>query len=99
LQKSPQAVPYMLMALDFSLDEPRRAVLAGDPKAAATRELLRAAHAVYQPNKVILGTEGALESFAKTLKPKDGKPTAYICTGTACQPPTHESGKVKELLK
>ncbi|HEY2952482.1 MAG TPA: thioredoxin domain-containing protein, partial [Verrucomicrobiae bacterium] len=72
LQKSPQAVPYMLMALDFSLDEPRRAVLAGDPKAAATRELLRAAHAVYQPNKVILGTEGALESFAKTLKPKDG---------------------------
>ncbi len=99
LQKTPQAVPYMLMALDFSLEEPRRAVLAGDPKTAATRELLRAAHAVYQPNKVILGTAGAVESFAKTLKPRDGKPTAYICTGTACQPPTHEAGKVRELLK
>jgi len=81
LQKSPHAVPYMLMALDFSLEEPRRAVLAGDPKSVATRELLRAAHAVFQPNKVILGTDGAVESFAKTLKPKDGKPTAYICTG------------------
>jgi uncharacterized protein YyaL (SSP411 family) len=99
LQKSPQAVPYMLLGLDFSLEEPRRAVLAGDPKSGATRELLRAAHSVYQPHKVILGTTGAVESFAQTLKPKDNKPTAYICTGSACLPPMHEAEKVKQALK
>ncbi len=99
LWQVPQAVPYLLAALDFSLEEPRRAVLAGDINTAAGRALLRGAHAAYQPNKVILGTTGAVESFAKTLTPKDGKPTAYVCTGTACQPPTHDAGNLKTLLK
>jgi uncharacterized protein YyaL (SSP411 family) len=99
LWQVPQAVPYLLGALDFSLEEPRRAVLAGDFNTPAGRALLRGAHSAFQPNKVILGTTGAVESFAKTLTPKDGKPTAYVCTGTACQPPTHEAGKLKTLLK
>ena len=34
LEKIPQAVPYMLHALDFSLEEPRRVVIAGDPHSA-----------------------------------------------------------------
>ncbi len=31
LQNLPQAVPYMLLAFDFSLEEPKRVVIAGDP--------------------------------------------------------------------
>src|SRR5207244_11887042 len=50
LQQMPQAVPYMLLALDFALEEPRRVVLAGDANTPAGRTLLRAAHAIYQPN-------------------------------------------------
>ena len=99
LWQVPQAVPYLLGALDFSLEEPRRAVLAGDFHTPAGRALLRGAHSAFQPNKVILGTQGAVEPFAKTLTPKDGKPTAYVCTGTACQPPTHDAGKLKALLR
>jgi len=99
LQRLPQAVPYMLMALDFSLEEPRRVVLAGDAASPAAKALLHAAHSVYQPNKVILGTTGPVESFARTLPVKDNRPTIYLCTGTACQPPTHDAEKVKELLK
>jgi len=99
LQEIPQAVPYMLLALDFALEEPKRVVIAGDARSPDGRALVRAAHAVYQPNKVVLATTGPVEPFAKTLPPKDGKPTAYLCTGTACQPPTHDGAKVKELLK
>jgi uncharacterized protein YyaL (SSP411 family) len=99
LEKMPQAVPYMLLALDFSLEEPRRVVIAGDAKSAEARALLHAAHGVYQPNKVILATTGAVEAFAKTLPPKDGKATVYLCTGSACQPPTHDPAKVREMLK
>ncbi len=58
LQQVPQAVPYLLQALDFSLEEPRRAVVAGDPSSPETRALLRAIHSVYQPNKVVLGNTG-----------------------------------------
>lgn len=93
----PQAVPLMLQAFDFSLEEPKRVVIAGDVKEAA--KLLQAAHAVYQPRKVVLGTSGPVEPFAKTLKAPEGKAVVYLCTGTACQPPTSDPAKVKEMLK
>jgi hypothetical protein len=32
MEKTPQALPYMLHALDFSLTAPRRVVIAGDPR-------------------------------------------------------------------
>jgi uncharacterized protein YyaL (SSP411 family) len=99
LQRMPQAVPYMLLALDFSLEEPKRVVLAGDASSPEGKALLRATHAIYQPNKVVLASSGRVEPFAKTLLPKDGKPTVYLCTGTACQPPTHDPDRVKQLLR
>jgi hypothetical protein len=95
LQQLPQAVPFLLAALDFSSEEPRRAVIVGE----GDRALLRGAHSAFQPNKVVLGNAGAVEPFAKTLKPRDEKPTAYVCTGTACQPPTHDPSKLKSLLR
>ena len=98
LQQAPQAIPYLLQALDFWLEVPRRAVLAGDPGSAEARALLRAIHGVYQPDKVVLGKTGAVEPFAKTL-PSKGGPVVYVCTGTACQPPTAEAAQVAAFLK
>jgi uncharacterized protein len=98
LQRFPQAVPYMLLALDFSLEEPRRVVIAGDAAKPEARKLLHAAHSVFQPAKVVLGNAGPIEEFAKTLPVRDGA-TVYICTGKACQPPTSDVAKVKQLLK
>ena len=108
LEKIPQAVPYLLLALDFSMEEPRRVVIAADPPSlrlgatsphsAKARALLHAAHSVYQPNKVVLGNAGPVEEFASTLPAKDG-PMVYLCTGKACQPPTSDAAKVKALLR
>ncbi|HEV2691500.1 MAG TPA: thioredoxin domain-containing protein [Verrucomicrobiae bacterium] len=97
LQKQPAALAYMLQALDFWLDEPRRVVLAGDATSAKFQKLLQAAHSVYQPNKIILGTTGAVEPFARTLSSKTDV-TAYVCTGTACQPPTDNLEQLKATL-
>jgi uncharacterized protein YyaL (SSP411 family) len=98
LERIPRAVPCMLQALDFWLEEPRRVVVAGDPQSARTPELLLAAHSVYQPNKVVLGNLGPVEEFSKALPAKDG-PVVYLCTGKACQPPTSEAVKVIEMLR
>jgi len=97
LNELPQAVPYLLLGLDYFLEEPKRVVIVGDPNAANTRSLIHAAHSVYQPNKVVLGNVGLVESFAKTL-PTKGAPSVYLCTGTACQPPTNDTAKIKEML-
>jgi len=96
LEQMPEAVPYMLQAFEFSLEEPKRVVFAGDPSKSIP--LLHAIHSVYQPNKVVLGNVGPVEPFAKTLPAKDG-PVVFLCTGTACQPPTRETTKIKDLLK
>jgi uncharacterized protein len=98
LQNFPQAMPFMLQAVDFWLDEPRRIVVAGDSNSAKACELLRAAHSVYQPNKVVLGNAGAVEEFSRTLPEKNG-PLAYLCTGKSCQPPTDDCGRLKEMMR
>jgi uncharacterized protein len=98
LQQAPQAVPCMLQALDFWLDEPWRVVTTGDPANPDTRALLRTVHSVYQPNKVVLGNTGPVESFARTLTAREG-PAVYACSGTACQPPTSDPAKIKESLR
>jgi uncharacterized protein YyaL (SSP411 family) len=97
LQQVPQAVPYMLAALDFSVDEPKRAVIAGDPDSARVRELARAVHSVYQPNKVVLSNAGPVEDFAGTLPEKNGA-VVYICSGTSCLPPTNDPVKAQETM-
>jgi uncharacterized protein YyaL (SSP411 family) len=98
LRNFPQAMPFMLHALDFQLEEPRRVVIAGNPLDAKARELLRAAHSVYQPNKVVLGNVGAVGEFARTLPARNG-PVVYLCTGNSCQPPTQDAAKVREMLE
>jgi uncharacterized protein YyaL (SSP411 family) len=98
LQKFPQAMPFLLHALDFQLQEPKRIVNVGKSGSEKFRELLRAAHSVYQPNKIISGNSGAVEEFAKTL-PAKNEATAYFCTGSSCQPPTDDAAVLKELLK
>jgi uncharacterized protein YyaL (SSP411 family) len=98
LQNFPQALPFMLHALDFQLEEPRRAIVVGKNHSAGFQKLLGAAHSVYQPNKIILGNTGAVGEFVKTL-PAKNEALVYLCTGDACQPPTNEIARVKELLK
>ncbi len=97
LQNFPQAMPFMLCAADFWLEEPRRVVIAGDAESAPYQELLHAAHSVYQPNKVVLGNRGAVDEFARTLPDRDGA-VAYLCTGTTCQPPTNRAEELRRLL-
>ena len=97
LQNQPAGLAFMLHALDFWLDEPRRVVIVGNNNTDGFQILLRAAHSVYQPNKIVLGNTGAVESFAKTLSTKS-QATAFVCTGTACQPPTDEAAILRENL-
>jgi uncharacterized protein YyaL (SSP411 family) len=98
LQQTPEAVPYMLQAFDFSLEEPKRAVLAAENAEPKILPLLHALHSAYQPNKVILANSGPVEEFARTLPAKDGA-VVYFCTGNACQPPTSDPQQIKALLR
>jgi hypothetical protein len=98
LQTQPEALACLLQALDFSLDPPRRAALAGDPANPRFRELLHAIHAVYQPNKIVLGS-GHPASAPAPPPASQGEPTVVVCIGQACQLPTSDPARVRELLQ
>jgi uncharacterized protein YyaL (SSP411 family) len=97
LQSQPAGLAFMLHALDFWLDEPRRAVIAGKIGSTEFQKLLHAAHSIYQPNKIVLGNIGAIEPFAKTLAAKNDA-TAFVCTGNACQLPTSDVEILRQQL-
>ena len=97
VKKLPQASPFMLGAIDLSVNEPKRAVVVGDLDLPATQKMLNTIHSIYQPSKVVLGVEGPVEEFArKELKPsaEKGKVKVYICQGTFCDLPTSDPLKV-----
>jgi len=98
LAQQPHAFPHLLQALDFALAEPCRVVLAGDPASPQFQELLRAAHAVYQPNQVVLGTAGPVDPFARKLDAGENA-VAHVCTSSACLPPTASAAALRELLR
>ena len=98
LQTQPTALAGMIQALDFRLDEPKRVVIGGRVSSPGFKELLQAAHSVYEPNKVVLGNLGAVEPFARTLKTQTAA-TAWVCSGQACQPPTSEAEMLRQTLQ
>jgi uncharacterized protein YyaL (SSP411 family) len=99
VRQAPHAMPFLLQSFEFALEEPRRVAIAGDPKSDEAQRLLRAAHGVFQPNKVVLGTTGPVSEFTRKLPARDGRATVYLCTGKSCSPPTHEAETVKRFLQ
>ena len=94
---APDRVSVGFLCSEYPIFQPQHGGIGSFVQTRA-RALVHAAHAVSQPNKVVLGNTGAVEEFARTLPATDG-PVAYLCTGKACQPPTSDAAKVKELLR
>ena len=106
LEQTPEAMPYMMSALDFSLAKHRQIVIAGAPGAEDTRALLRLVWQRYLPNRVLLLADGAegqkqlarwVPSLA-TVTRKQGRATAYICENYVCNLPTADPPTVAHLL-
>ena len=102
IHEIPQAAPYMLLAVDLSLNEPKRVVLVGEVGIKPTQAMLTAVHKTFQPAKVVLGTEGLVEPFAREdlrSAAEPGKVVAFVCQGTSCDLPTSDPAKVTASLK
>jgi uncharacterized protein YyaL (SSP411 family) len=106
LHKAPSTVPQMLCVLDSYLSKPKQIVIAGKADAKDTRAMLRAIHERYLPNAIAILADGGdsqktlakLLPFLETIKPINGKSTAYVCVNYACQLPTNDIDKMIALL-
>ena len=105
LEKIPGAFGRLLCALDFSTSRPYEIALVGDPEKDDTRSLLEAVYSNYLPNKVVAGHDPD-DIEAEMLIPlladrpmRNGKATAYVCEGYACQSPTTDQEELAEQLR
>jgi uncharacterized protein YyaL (SSP411 family) len=102
----PRSLPEMLCALDFYLADPQQIVIAGDPAAPDTQEMLRAVNAKFLPNKILILAEGGKSQrllarylpFIQGVRPTHGKATAYVCAHYACDLPTSDLEVLRQLL-
>ncbi len=106
LEQMPEAMPYMMSALDFSTARHRQIVIAGAPGAEDTRVLLRLVWQRYIPNRVLLLADGAegqkqlahwIPVLANVTR-KQGRATAYICENYVCNLPTADPQIAARLL-
>ncbi|MFQ5928330.1 MAG: thioredoxin domain-containing protein [Acidobacteriota bacterium] len=106
LAAAPQAMPQMMVAVNFYLDKPKQILIAGHRSASDTRAILREVHKRFIPNKIIVLADGgrAQERLAQSLeilnslRRIDGKATAYICENYVCKLPTNDVSVVGRLL-
>jgi uncharacterized protein YyaL (SSP411 family) len=91
LKSQPQAFTYFLCALDFTLRPGQEIIIAGEPQATETRELLSALNLNFTPNKVaIVKSDTNAERLAKFagytdgLQVIEGQATAHVCRNGSC---------------
>ena len=107
LMRTPDAMPQMMAAVDYHLDQPKQIIIAGDPAAADTQRLLREVHARFIPNKILMLADGADNqqtlarhfAFIESIERIDGQATAYVCENTVCKLPTTAPAQLAEQLE
>lgn len=105
LDRIPEALPRMLVALDLALRPPAEIVITGALADAHTQALLRAARTGFAPNKVVrLLDDAFLQRYGERLphlaamSPDGDQARAYLCRDRACQAPTREADELRGQL-
>ena len=97
IQKHPPGFTFFLVGLDFALNPGQEVVITGKSKAQDTLELLELLNINFSPNKVTLfkSEENAdqltrIAGYTDGLQVAQGKATAHLCKGFACQEATSD---------
>jgi uncharacterized protein YyaL (SSP411 family) len=103
LQAQPAAFTFFLMGLDFALRPGQEIVIAGEPAATDTQQLLSALNLTFAPNKVALVKSdqnaarlAKFAGFTDGLQVVQGQTTAHMCKNGACKDSTSDMQAVLE---
>jgi uncharacterized protein YyaL (SSP411 family) len=103
----PSAFTFFLAGLDMELGASQELVIVGRRESEDTRALLDVAREGYHPGRVVLlRPEGEqadlideLAPFTKDFGVLDGRATAYLCSGFACERPVTSAEQLRDLIR
>ncbi|HVS63859.1 MAG TPA: thioredoxin domain-containing protein [Thermoanaerobaculia bacterium] len=106
LGRQPQAAPKSLELIDRLLRPQTRVAIAGELEAEDTKALIEAVRsAPFDPSRSLLvlhaGSRVAREQapFWASLEPREGRATAWLCRGFACELPITDPQELSERLR
>jgi uncharacterized protein YyaL (SSP411 family) len=106
LTAAPQAMPWMLSAMERASSPPRHTVIVGPRDRDDTRALIREYESRLHPDGdlVVVNDEtrdamARLVAFAARMPMREGRATAYVCRDYACRLPVHEPAEMAALLE
>jgi uncharacterized protein YyaL (SSP411 family) len=101
LSQSGRVAPMMLAALSAYHSGTPQLIVVGDPSAQDTRALYEVVRRRYLPTAVIVplieaqrGRLSELLPWTASMRPLDGRATAYLCRDFACESPTTDAGEL-----
>ncbi len=106
VRRSPSAYCAFLCGLDHLLGPASDVVIAGKAFDPVEEDMIRLLHYAYLPSVTThvrhpsqgTGSLDILAPFTKTMTARDGKTTAYVCTGRTCSNPVTTADALRELL-
>jgi uncharacterized protein YyaL (SSP411 family) len=107
LESSPTIATLFLAGLDLAVGPSREVVVVGAPGTADTTAMLGALQRAYVPSATVLFVSidekgeatRRLAPFTEEMAMVDGRATAYVCTGRACDRPVTEVTALMERLE
>ncbi|RMI13301.1 MAG: thioredoxin domain-containing protein [Calditrichaeota bacterium] len=105
VSEHPVATTFLMCGLDFATGPTHEVVIVGEPEQEDTRAMLAAIREAFLPNKVLLLRTSTVEEelgkiapYTRQMTAVEGRATAYVCQNYACELPTTEVAKMRELL-
>ncbi|HKB92214.1 MAG TPA: thioredoxin domain-containing protein [Opitutaceae bacterium] len=105
--KMPQALPQMLVALDFALSAPRQIIVTGTPDRDDFQQLTHVIHTHFGARYALLAADGGQgqawlaerASELQSMKPVNGRASASVCVDYTCQLPVLLPDELTRLLE
>jgi len=106
VERSPTGFGMMLSALNFALGPSYEIIIAGNPEADDTQNMLKTLRERFIPNKIVLLRGGKEQSqqvtqlapYTKYYDSLKGKATVHVCINQNCKLPTTETSQMLKLL-
>lgn len=97
IEESPISAPIMAICADHCRVEKLTLVVSSNNDDEGKEKVLQTCYKNYHPAIIIVGTEGDVNDFYRTLK-SENKTVVYPCKGHTCSLPVPDIGTLNELL-